>query len=49
MMHLSRERTIFVWFVINSSDSLGIIDMAAKNPYSQMVLDGTMMLVNGLG
>ena len=46
MMHLSREGRFLC--VINSSDSSGI-DMAAENPYSQMVLDGTIMLVNDSG
>jgi len=46
MMHLSREGRFFFFF--NSSDSSGI-DMEAENPYSKMVLDGTIMLVNGSG
>ena len=45
MMHISRERTIFV-YVINSSNHYGR-DLAEEKPYSQMVLDGIWMLVNG--
>jgi putative transposase len=45
MMDLSRERTIFVCY--RFFRQLRNIDMA-ENPYSQMVLDGTMMRVNGL-
>ena len=43
--YLSRERTIFVCY--RFFRQLRNIDMA-ENPYSQMVLDGTMMRVNGL-
>ena len=47
MMHLSRERTIFVCyqFFRQLRNRCG----SRKNPYSQMVLDGTIMLVNGSG
>lgn len=45
MMHISRERTIFV-YVINSSNHYGR-NLAEEKPYSQMVLDGIWMLVNG--
>ena len=38
MMHISRERTIFV-YVINSSNRYGR-NLAEEKPYSQMVLDG---------
>jgi hypothetical protein len=44
MMHIYQEKELSL-YVINSSKNYGR-DLA-ENPYSQMVLDGIRMLVNG--
>ena len=44
MMHIYQEKGLFL-YVINSSNRYG--RNLAEKPYSQMVLDGIWMLVNG--